>query len=55
MDLEYGPEYKDFTKEVESFCEKYKGLSFTDGSNIHQEVQEVLVAPKCLGLNGKKP
>ena len=33
MDLEYGPEYQDFTKEVESFCEKYKGLSFTDGSN----------------------
>jgi alkylation response protein AidB-like acyl-CoA dehydrogenase len=33
MDLEYGPEYQDFTKEVESFCGKYKGLSFTDGSN----------------------
>ena len=33
MDLEYGPEYQDFTKEVESFCEKYKGLSFSDGSN----------------------
>ena len=33
MDLEYGPEYQDFSKEVESFCEKYKGLSFTDGSN----------------------
>ena len=33
MDLEYGPEYQDFTKEVESFCKKYKGLSFTDGSN----------------------
>ena len=25
MDLEYGPEYQDFTKEVESFCKKYKG------------------------------
>ena len=33
MDLEYGPEYQDFTKEVESFCGTYKGLSFTDGSN----------------------
>jgi alkylation response protein AidB-like acyl-CoA dehydrogenase len=33
MDLEYGSEYQDFTKEVQSFCEKYKGLSFTDGSN----------------------
>ena len=32
MDLEYGPEYQDFTKEVQSFCQKYKGLSFTDGS-----------------------
>ena len=33
MDLEYGPEYQDFTKEVQSFCKKYKGLSFTDRSN----------------------
>ena len=33
MDLEYGTEYQDFTKEVQSFCKKYKGLSFTDGSN----------------------
>ena len=33
MDLEYGPEYQDFTKEVQSFCKKYEGLSFTDGSN----------------------
>jgi len=33
MDLEYGPEYQDFTKELQSFCIKYKGLSFTDGSN----------------------
>ena len=56
MDLEYGPEYQDFTKEVQSFCKKYEGLSFTDGSLIiHQEVQEDLVDLKCLGLNGKKP
>ena len=33
MDLEYGPEYQSFTKEVQSFCKKYKGLSFTDRSN----------------------
>ena len=33
MDLEYGPEYQDFTKEIQSFCKKYKGLSFTDRSN----------------------
>ncbi len=30
MDLEYGPEYQKFTKEVQAFCKKYKGLSFTD-------------------------
>ena len=24
MDLEYGPEYQDFTKEVQSFCKKYR-------------------------------
>jgi len=33
MNLEYGPEYQSFTKEVQSFCKKYKGLSFTDRSN----------------------
>ena len=30
MDLEYGPEYQEFTKEVQAFCKKYKGLSFID-------------------------
>jgi alkylation response protein AidB-like acyl-CoA dehydrogenase len=33
MDLEYGPEYQKFTKEVQAFCEKYNGLSFKDGLN----------------------
>ncbi len=33
MNLEYGPEYQDFTKEVQGFCKKYEGLSFTDGTN----------------------
>ena len=28
MDLEYGSEYQDFTKEVESFCEKYRRVIF---------------------------
>ena len=32
MDLEYGPEYQDFTKEVQNFCKKYKGLVFTNDS-----------------------
>ena len=48
MDLEYGPEYQDFTKEVQDFCKKYKGLSFTDGSknplgSISSLFQHVLV------------
>ena len=25
MDLEYGPEYQEFTKKVQSFCKKYEG------------------------------
>ncbi len=33
MDLEYGPEYQDFSKTVQSFCKKYKGLSFKDRAN----------------------
>ena len=31
MDLEYGPEYQEFTKEIQAFCKKYNGLSFKDG------------------------
>ncbi len=30
MDLDFGPDYQDFTKEVQNFCKKYKNLSFTD-------------------------
>jgi len=30
MDLDYGPEYEDFRKEVKDFCEKYQGLEFSD-------------------------
>ena len=30
MDLNFGNEYAEFTKEVRLFCEKYKGLSFVD-------------------------
>ena len=33
MNLEYGPEYQDFTKKVQSFCKQYKGLSFKDRAN----------------------
>ena len=30
MDLDYGPEYEDFRKEVKDFCKKYQGLEFGD-------------------------
>ncbi len=30
MDLEYGPEYIEFTAEVANFCKQYQGLSFKD-------------------------
>ena len=30
MDLNYGPEYEDFRKEVKDFCSKYQGLEFSD-------------------------
>ena len=30
MDLNYGPQYEDFKKEVQSFCNEYKDLRFVD-------------------------
>ncbi len=30
MDLDYGPEYEDFRKEVRDFCRKYQGLEFSE-------------------------
>ena len=54
--LEYGPEYQEFTKEVQSFFVKnMKGYLSQMVLIIHWEVQEDLVDLKCLGLNGKKP
>ena len=32
MDLNYGPQYEDFKKEVQSFCKEYKDLRFVDSS-----------------------
>ena len=32
MDLNYGPQYEDFKKEVQSFCNQYKDLRFVDSS-----------------------
>ncbi len=32
MDLNYGPQYEDFKKEVQSFCNEYKDLRFVDSS-----------------------
>jgi len=33
MDLNFRPEYKDFRKEVEAFCKKWKGIYFKNESN----------------------
>ena len=30
MDLNYGTEYEDFTKEVQKFCKKYSGVIITN-------------------------
>ena len=34
MNLNYGPEYEDFRKEVQKFCSKYSGINFSDVSKI---------------------
>ena len=34
MNLNYGPEYEDFRKEVQKFCSKYSGINFSDASKI---------------------
>ena len=34
MDLEYGPQYEDYKKEVQAFCDKYKGIQFSDTAKI---------------------
>ena len=51
MDLNYGPQYEDFKKEVQSFCNEYKDLRFVDSSqsplasdgkgNMVQSLQEL--------------
>ena len=33
MDLEYGLEYEEYKKEVQAFCNKYKGIQFTKDLN----------------------
>ena len=30
MDLNYGPEYNEFRKEVQEFCKKYSGVIITN-------------------------
>jgi Acyl-CoA dehydrogenase, N-terminal domain. len=30
MNLNYGPEYEDFTKEVQKFCKEYSGVTITN-------------------------
>ena len=34
MDLNFGLEYENFTKEVKTFCKKYSGVHFTDSSKV---------------------
>lgn len=34
MDLNYGPEYKDFRKEVQEFCKKWDGVNFTNAAKV---------------------
>ena len=34
MNLEYGPQYEDYKKEVQAFCNKYKGIQFNDSAKV---------------------
>jgi len=34
MNLEYGPQYEDYKKEVQAFCKKYKGIQFSDSAKV---------------------
>ena len=34
MDLEYGPQYEDYKTEVQAFCDKYKGIQFSDTAKV---------------------
>lgn len=34
MDLSYGPEYKNFKKEIQDFCNDWKGVNFSDGVQV---------------------
>ena len=34
MDLNYGPEYDDFRKEVQKFCKKWDGVNFTNAAKV---------------------
>lgn len=34
MDLNYGPEYENFRKEVQEFCKKWDGVNFTNAAKV---------------------
>ena len=34
MNLEYGPQYENYKKEVQAFCNKYKGIQFSDTAKV---------------------
>ena len=38
MDLIYGTEYEDFTKEVQKFCKKYSGVIITNKKDLDKNV-----------------
>ena len=42
MDLEFGPEYDEFTKEVESFCKEYSNAIITTANDKKFEMHDAL-------------
>ena len=42
MDLEFGPEYDDFKKEVQEFCKEYSNAIITSGGDKKFEMQDAL-------------
>ena len=61
MNLDYGPEYEEFRKQVKDFCKKYQGLVFSDsygprlggGQKIRKQ-QWVDYDPFCMAENSNR-
>ena len=41
MNLDFGNEYADFRNEVQSFCEKYKGIHVTGSLYSYESVMDL--------------